>query len=92
MPKKLVTRDFGEHELRTLALVDAIVAGDKVHLKPKSLERLGLAERQLQGGEGVIVNVTEDIKGKVYTVKIHRGGRTRLARLEDLVVRRKGKR
>jgi RIO-like serine/threonine protein kinase len=56
------------------------------------LERLGLAERQLQGGEGVIVNVTEDIKGKVYTVKIHRGGRTRLARLEDLVVRRKGKR
>mgnify|MGYP006909288722 CR=1 FL=1 len=93
--RRIIKQDFRKLEEKVIATEaeekSALKKGQQVHLKTTYLEPLGLGTYAVQGGEGVIVAVDQDIKGLHYTVKLHRNGKTRVVRRESLVIHRKGK-
>jgi hypothetical protein len=64
-----------------------------VTVKPVDLKPgLGI-DRTQSGGEGTVIEVSQDTKGDVYTVRLDRRGRerkviTRVTRRENLIVHR----
>lgn len=61
-----------------------IEVGDHVRLKPSDVSKTLGINRRLTGGEAVVVSISEDKRGAVYTVQLKRNGKTRSARRDGI--------
>lgn len=63
----------------------------RVYLKTVEIgESLGIKPFKQRGGEAEVVSISEDKEGQpLYYVRLLKNGRQRIARREDLTVRRK---
>lgn len=66
--------------------------GDLVKVKTSNLASLGMPNRTVQGGEGVVTGVGTDKRGTYYEVRMKYGKQKgRVVRRDGLVLHRRGK-